>query len=262
MPHAGNNSLEQQDVVTPVEHQEPQVELLGPSDQLSAIPEGSETPDGQSDFSRNAQTVALTVSAMSEDSTADALFEAASALGEEMNSPEQSHWFEPEAMIPTVHAPSLSWGDVSAHTQHESDGLSDLLRPHGEIPLSWECLNHDDSLLDCDDVGLYVALAADHHFHKLFSHLEHAPAVGEVAELRCYEAHIRKAVIERSDDLLTQEEMQTHSDQCIEAMKRELKTWNDFKCFSRKPRAEASCIIDTRLVFKWKYVNGQGTIRA
>ena len=56
--------------------------------------------------------------------------------------------------------------------------------------------------------------------------------------------------------------MRDNADACLDAMFRELKTWHDLKCFSRKQRSEAACTIDTRWVFKWKYVDGKRTIRA
>ena len=63
----------------------------------------------------------------------------------------------------------------------------------------------------------------------------------------------KKAVIERDTDVLTPEELVKHKDEVAAAVLKELQTWQKYKCFSRKARNQASNIIDTRWVFKWKY---------
>ena len=70
--------------------------------------------------------------------------------------------------------------------------------------------------------------------------------------MRFYEAHTRKVVIDRSDDLLTDQEIREHGEQVMQAMLDELQTWNGFKCFKRIPKCQTNCIIDTRWVLKWK----------
>ena len=77
-----------------------------------------------------------------------------------------------------------------------------------------------------------------------------------------FESHVRKAVIDRQDDLMTSDEIRQNAEDCYKAMLRELQTWLELKCFQRRQRASAPCIIDTRWVFRWKYVDGVRTIRA
>ncbi|OLP83040.1 hypothetical protein AK812_SmicGene36245, partial [Symbiodinium microadriaticum] len=118
------------------------------------------------------------------------------------------------------------------------------------------------SALDADDVGAYVALEIHGSSWKCIEGVSHAPAAGEHVELRCYESHTRKAVIDRNDDILTQSEIAQHAQEITQAVIDELKTWQSFKCFERRPRTGAKCIIDTRWVYKWKVIKGQRKIRA
>ena len=102
----------------------------------------------------------------------------------------------------------------------------------------------------------------DLHFHahayKLLSDLPRAPVNGEVAILRCYANGMKKAVIERDTDLLTPSEIKQNEKAVVQAMYDELCLWHRYGCFSRKPRAQARNIIDTRWVLKWKWVNRDG----
>ncbi|CAE7203568.1 RE1 [Symbiodinium sp. CCMP2592] len=117
-------------------------------------------------------------------------------------------------------------------------------------------------VLDADEVGAYVALEVYGDMCKLVEGLSRLPEEGEHVEVRMYETHTRKAVIDRSDDLLTQDEVRLHAAEVTQAVLNELKTWQSFKCFARKPRSQCSCIIDAKWVYKWKYVKGVRTIRA
>ena len=117
-------------------------------------------------------------------------------------------------------------------------------------------------VLDADEVGAYVALEVYGDMCKLVEGLSRLPDAGEHVEVRMYETHTRKAVIDRSDDLLTQDEVRLHAAEVTQAVLNELKTWQSFKCFARKPRSQCSCIIDAKWVYKWKYVKGVRTIRA
>jgi len=76
----------------------------------------------------------------------------------------------------------------------------------------------------------------------------------EVAVMRIYKTGARNIVVERSDDLLTPQEVLENREAVKAAMLKELLTWHSFKCFSRKRRSESRNIIDSRWVLKWKYV--------
>ena len=117
-------------------------------------------------------------------------------------------------------------------------------------------------ILDADDIGAYVALEVHGEHCKLIEGLEREPGEHECVELRMYEAHTRKAVIDRSDDLLTADEVRDHAAEVTKAILSELRTWQSFKCFKRRARVEAPCIIDAKWVYKWKYVQGERIIRA
>ena len=55
--------------------------------------------------------------------------------------------------------------------------------------------------------------------------MPHAPGDDEHVELRCYESHTRKAVIDRNDDILTAAEIAQRAEEITQAVIDELKTW-------------------------------------
>ena len=155
-----------------------------------------------------------------------------------------------------------SWSFVSRAVNQDEDGLVPIVSSLGEFAPEDIAPLADYQYLDADSTGVYVAVDVEWPFSKTIEGLEHEPCEGESVELRFYEAHGRKAVIDRSDDLLTKEEMKTHSAECLDAVQAELQTWKDLKCFTRRPRCEAPTIIDTKWVFKWKHIGGARKIKA
>ena len=75
----------------------------------------------------------------------------------------------------------------------------------------------DYELLDADETGAYVALEIYGDFCKAIEGLDRLPNADEHVEIRCHEAHTRKAVIDRSDDPLTAEEIIQHADAITQA---------------------------------------------
>ena len=63
----------------------------------------------------------------------------------------------------------------------------------------------------------------------------------------------KKVSVERDDALLTPEEVKQHWQEVLAAIQKELETWVDMECISRKPRAQARNIIDCKWVLKWKW---------
>ena len=63
----------------------------------------------------------------------------------------------------------------------------------------------------------------------------------------------RRMVTQRDDDLLTPEETRQRWREVETAMLKELRTWAELKSFSRKPRHQASNVIDVRWVLKSKW---------
>ena len=117
-------------------------------------------------------------------------------------------------------------------------------------------------LEDQDDYGAYVAMEIYMPVCKVVEGLERLPWEGEHVEMRFYENHTRKTIIERSDDLLTDQEVRENAQAVFQAMLDELLTWNSFKCFKRIPKGETKCVIDCKWVLKWKVKNGERKIRA
>ena len=80
----------------------------------------------------------------------------------------------------------------------------------------------------------------------------------------------RRLVTQRDDDLLTPEEVRLRWREVEAAMLKELRTWAELKCFSRKARHQASNVIDVRWVLKNKWeqptvdvsTGGSGTTEA
>merc|ERR1712037_824241 len=64
---------------------------------------------------------------------------------------------------------------------------------------------------------------------------------------------VKAQVIQRDDALLTAAETKERWTEVSAAMDKELRTWVKLGCVSRKPRAQARNIIDTRWVLKWKW---------
>eukprot|EP00974_Lingulodinium_polyedra_P118899 11169078-Lingulodinium_polyedra.AAC.1 len=52
--------------------------------------------------------------------------------------------------------------------------------------------------------------------------------------------------------------MREHSAAVQAAKVKELRAWQRYQCFSRKPRKHARNIIDARWVIKWKWVEDVG----
>eukprot|EP00974_Lingulodinium_polyedra_P091985 8915776-Lingulodinium_polyedra.AAC.1 len=62
---------------------------------------------------------------------------------------------------------------------------------------------------------------------------------------------VRQTVVQRDDDMFTQEQLRTHWLEVRQAMLKELQTWAQLKCFSRRPRQGARNVIDVMWVTKF-----------
>eukprot|EP00435_Cladocopium_sp_Y103_P057491 s245_g19.t2 len=171
---------------------------------------------------------------------------------DELNDP---NWLQDVAALQGADIPT--WSDVSFVTNVESFMSQSTAHEH----LSHASREVPD-LHDQDDYGIYVALEAYYPECKLFEGLDRLPNSDEHVEMRFYETYTRKVVIDRSDDLLTDQEIHEHGAEVMQAMLDELQTWNGFKCFKRIPKSQTSCVIDTRWVLKWKEKGGKRIIRA
>ena len=65
----------------------------------------------------------------------------------------------------------------------------------------------------------------------------------------------KKPVVARADSDLTAADQAAHWPEVAASMKKELKTWLEYECISRKKRSDPTCrnIIDCRWVIKWKH---------
>ena len=92
------------------------------------------------------------------------------------------------------------------------------------------------------------------HTAKLI--LDTPPPPGYTAKLRVYEA-VKRAVVEREDDTLTQDELIKHKTLVLSGIREELISWIKHECFVRKPRRISRNILDVRWVAKWKFVKAE-----
>ena len=112
----------------------------------------------------------------------------------------------------------------------------------------FQVLQFREPEMESDNFGNFVALEFATDMWKCLPDLPRPPQQGEHAVLRIYQTHTRKAVIERSDDLLTAEEVQEHAAEVMQAMIDELRTWQKLQCFERKAKSKCPCIIDAKWV--------------
>lgn len=150
-----------------------------------------------------------------------------------------------------------SWQEVAYVTEDDS-----FLSSNALLEQLQQVTNELPMLEDQDEYGAYAALEAYYPECKYLEGLDRLPNCDEHVELRFYEAHTRKVVIDRNDDLLTEQETLEHSTEVLQAMLDELNTWNGFRCFKRIKKSETKCIIDTKWVLKWKLKGGVRHIRA
>ena len=64
---------------------------------------------------------------------------------------------------------------------------------------------------------------------------------------------VRQTVVKRDDDILTPEQVKQLWPEVQKAMLKELMTWANLSCFSRRPRKGARNVIDVRWVLKFKW---------
>ena len=105
----------------------------------------------------------------------------------------------------------------------------------------------------------FVELGYEDYTWRLIPDVPREPQYGETVVVRFYKSQSkasnthRTVNVERDDDLLTPEETKTHYDEVRAAMLKELQTWAQHGCFSRRSREGARNIIDCRWVLKWKW---------
>ena len=83
--------------------------------------------------------------------------------------------------------------------------------------------------------------------------LQDRPGEGEIVLLQMGPNKVRQVVVKRDDDILTGAQLKEHWPEVRKAMLKELQTWNQLKCFSRRPRKGARNIIDVRWVIKFNW---------
>jgi hypothetical protein len=98
-------------------------------------------------------------------------------------------------------------------------------------------------------VEIYYAGAAA----KLVHSRPREPNTVEIIIQRMFFSGVKRTVVQRDDDILTAEELRTHAKEVAAAMLKELITWAELKCFSRRLRKDEKNITDCRWVIKWKH---------
>ena len=122
--------------------------------------------------------------------------------------------------------------------------------------------------LQHDSSGPFLELEVDSSLAACFvdqPSFQVAPQLqeGDSLNLKLYlGAEAKKEVISRDTDLMTADEQVKHKKEMDEAIVSEYKTWAKYNCFEMVDRKHAPLVIDSRMVLKWKYVDGVRTIRA
>ncbi|CAK0831488.1 unnamed protein product [Prorocentrum cordatum] len=112
---------------------------------------------------------------------------------------------------------------------------------------------------DCVEIGIGAPLM--YWVHPEVEHMRR-PGSGEIYILRVYNTGKREIVVEREMNVLTLEEARAHEVEVRQAMKDELQRWAELKAFQRFPKDQATNIIDSRWVLKWKEIDGKKQVRA
>ena len=89
----------------------------------------------------------------------------------------------------------------------------------------------------------------------------HAPTEEIVLEFLVSTKSSRTSVIQRSDDLLTRDDLRRHEAEVESATLEELMTWVKYNSFRRRSLEGATNVMDSRYVAKWKWIKrptGQG----
>ncbi|CAK0800860.1 unnamed protein product [Prorocentrum cordatum] len=112
---------------------------------------------------------------------------------------------------------------------------------------------------DCVEIGIGAPL-----MYWVYPEVEHTrrPGAGEIYVLRVYNTGKREIVVEREMNVLTLEEARAHEVEVRQAMKDELQRWAELKAFQRFPKDQATNIIDSRWVLKWKEIDGKKQVTA
>ena len=227
---------------------------------LSAIPEAtSEEAESNFDWSALVEMFGSSITPQE----AEWLQQAYAAVATE-EAPARSEPLTLEALATEVQALPMQSPEIPEWSQAQNLEAPAFLSEEQLATSLSKCEKSPDSydLLDADETGAYVALEIYGDLCKTIEGLDRIPNSDEHVEIRLYETHTRKAVIDRSDDLLTQEELVQHAEAVTQATIDELKTWQGFRCFERRRRSVSPCVIDAKWVYKFKIIKGERRIRA
>ena len=76
-----------------------------------------------------------------------------------------------------------------------------------------------------------------------------------IPSLRVYvTAAAKRAVVVKEDDLLTKKDIADNPIQVAQAMTAELKIWTDNHCFEKQLLSQATNVMTSRYVYKWKFI--------
>ncbi|CAK0852886.1 unnamed protein product, partial [Prorocentrum cordatum] len=168
-----------------------------------------------------------------------------------------------EAPAP-LHEPVLPIKDDGGE---DDDGDSDSDATQEYPFASWQYMKEQAALpavdTECAQNDFFFAAPdADHVAEAVEVEHIRRPGAGEIYILRVYNTGKREIVVEREMNVLTLEEARAHDVEVRQAMKDELQRWAELKAFQRFPKDQATNIIDSRWVLKWKEIDGKKQVRA
>ena len=85
---------------------------------------------------------------------------------------------------------------------------------------------------------------------------------GEHYVVEIHASGLKRAVVERQNNIISIDEVRQHQAEVNKAMLDELQRWSNRKAFERMPKALAHNVVDSCWVLKWKEVNGKMIIHA
>ena len=113
-----------------------------------------------------------------------------------------------------------------------------------------------------DEDGLYVEILCDKAVQQSILDEGQWPVDDEAASLRVYVSkEIKRSVVVKDDDTLNKKDLLQHPKEVAAATRDEILIWIRNNCFELANLKEATNLMTSRYVAKWKFVNGKRIIK-
>ena len=162
---------------------------------------------------------------------------------EEVDSKEPESSDSPTFTFPFYVCPTVPVNDFNVYAHYVSSGLdsSEYAEPN----------ETDENGNPCVDIyflsGMGKCILDDSNLKE-----------NEFVVMQILLSGIKQAVIKRDTDLLTTQELKQHYEEVQAAILEELIIWQKYKCFSRDRKSNATNLMTSKFVAKWKWVEKDG----